>query len=206
MARKRDDAGTCLEAALTLAAIKGWNNTTLMDIAGESGLTVQQVRDAVGSRLGVIRTLASRADQVMLSAVDADWQEETVRDRLFTLLMARFDYLRDKREGIRAIAASAPADIGHALAAAAGPGMSSMRLTLEAAGLSTSGLRGALRVRALGVAYALVVRVFLDDDTEDLSKTMAALDRRMGNLDRMASRWPGRRRDRSGPDQAEETE
>ncbi len=43
MARKRDDAGTCLDAALTLAATRGWNNTTLYDIAEESGLTAATV-------------------------------------------------------------------------------------------------------------------------------------------------------------------
>lgn len=188
MARKRDDAGACLDAAMTLAAIKGWNNVTLMDIAEESGLTLQQVRDAVGSRHGVLRTLAARADQVMLSAVDVDWRDESIRDRLFTLLMARFDYLKDKREGLRAMLAAVPGDPGAALAAAAGPGISSMKLTLEAADLSTAGIRGALRVRALGVAYALVVRTFLDDDSEDMSKTMAALDRRLSSLEQLASR------------------
>jgi ubiquinone biosynthesis protein COQ9 len=188
MARKRDDAGTCLDAALTLAATRGWNNTTLYDIAEESGLTAAQVRDAVGSRHGVLRTLAARADQAMLATVDADWRDESVRDRLFTLLMARFDYLRDRREGLRAIIAGVPGDPGGALAAAAGPGLSSMRLVLEAAGLSSSGVRGALRARALGVAYALIVRTFLDDDTEDLSRTMAAVDRRLGDLERLARR------------------
>ncbi len=74
--------------------------------------------------------------------------------------MARFDYLRDRREGLRAIIAGECRAIpAGALAAAAGPGLSSMRLVLEAAGLSSSGVRGALRARALGVAYhALIVR------------------------------------------------
>lgn len=188
MARKRDDAGACLDAALVLAATRGWNNTTLFDIAEETGLSMAQVREAVGSRYGILRTLAVRADQAMLAAVDADWREESVRDRLFTLFMARFDHLRDKREGLRAILAGLPGDPAGALAAAAGPGTSSMRLMLEAAGLSSSGIRGIIRARALGVAYALIVRVFLDDDTEDLSRTMAAVDRRLGDLEHLARR------------------
>jgi len=206
MARKRDDAGTCLTAALSLAATAGWNNVTLFDIAEESGLSVAEVRAAMGNRSVVYRLLARRADDTMLSAVDQDWREESVRDRLFTLLMARFDYLRDKREGIRALAAAAPGDPVRALAAAAGPGLSSMRLTLEAAGLTTKGVRGALRIRALAIAYALVLRVFLDDETEDLSKTMAALDRRLGDLERLASRKPGRRAAENSDTLSDETD
>lgn len=191
MASKRDVAGACLDAALVLAASKGWNNTTLYDMADEAGLTVAQVREAVHSRHGVMRTLLTRADKAMLAAVDADWRDESVRDRLFTLLMARFDYLRDKREGMRAMLAGLPTDPAGAVAVAAGPGLSSMRLLLDASGLSSAGLRGAMRARALGVGYVLMVRTFLDDDTEDLSRTMAMVDRRLNDLERLATRRRG---------------
>lgn len=191
MPRKRDDAGKCLDAALTLAANAGWNNVSLYDIAEESGLAVADVRKAVGGRRGLLAEIAKRADEAMLAAVDEDWREESIRDRLFTLVMARLDFLRDRREGLRAILAGLPGDPVTALIAAAGPGMSSMRLTLEAAGVPTGGIRGNMGARALGLAYAAVLRVFLDDETEDLSKTMAALDRRLGSLERLAERVRG---------------
>jgi hypothetical protein len=70
-----------------------------------------------------------------------------------------------------------------------------MAWMLEAAGVSTAGLRGRLRVRALAVLYLSELRVFLRDDTEDLSKTMAALDRRL----RQAEPWLGLGGFRWGP-------
>jgi hypothetical protein len=70
-----------------------------------------------------------------------------------------------------------------------------MSWMLEAAGLSTAGLRGRLRVRALAVLYLSVLRVFLRDDSEDLAKTMAALDRRL----RQAEPWLGLGGFRWGP-------
>jgi hypothetical protein len=50
---------------------------------------------------------------------------------------------------------------------------------LAAAGISTDGATGALRVAGLGMAYAWVFRTWLEDDDPGLSKTMAALDRRL---------------------------
>ncbi len=62
-----------------------------------------------------------------------------------------------------------------------------MAWMLEAAGLSSAGIRGRFRVRALAVLYLCVLRVFVRDDSEDLAKTMAALDRRL----RQAEPWLG---------------
>ncbi len=189
MPRKKDPVGPIIDATMQLAAMAGWRNVTLYDIARESGLEVAAVVDAVGDRMGVIRHLAARADQAMLAAVDDDWPDESVRDRLFTLLIARFDHLKGHREGLRAVLSSLPTDPGDAFVLMAGPGQRAMRLAMEAAGVSTAGIMGALRVKALGMAYARTFRTFLDDDSPDLSRTMAALDTSLSRLDRLAGRF-----------------
>jgi hypothetical protein len=60
-----------------------------------------------------------------------------------------------------------------------------MAATLEAAGLSSEGLSGALRQNGLLAIHYAVSRVFDRDETVDLSKTMAALDSRL----KTAERW-----------------
>ncbi|MDF1721223.1 MAG: hypothetical protein P1U65_11155 [Minwuia sp.] len=189
MPRKKDPVGPIIDATMQLAAMGGWRNVTLYDIARESGMDVADVVDAVGGRMGVVRHLAARADQAMLAAVDDDWPDEAIRDRLFTLLIARFDHLKGHREGLRAILSSLPTDPGGAIALMAGPGQRAMRLALEAAGISSAGIAGTLRMKALGLAYAQTFRTFLDDDSPDLSRTMAALDKSLSRLDRLAGRF-----------------
>ncbi len=61
-----------------------------------------------------------------------------------------------------------------------------MAAMLEAARLSAGGLRGLVRAKALGLAYLATMRVFLGDDSPDLAATMAALDRNLRRLDRVA--------------------
>jgi len=189
MPRKKDPVGPIIDATMQLAALGGWRNVTLYDIARESGLDVADVVAAVGSRTGIISQIAARADAAMLSAVDDDWPDEAIRDRLFTLLIARFDSLKPHREGLRAVLASLPGDPMGALALMAGPGQRTMLLALESAGVSTGGIAGALRMKALGLAYARTFRIFLNDDSDDLSKTMAALDKVLSGLDRLAGRF-----------------
>lgn len=198
MPRKRDDAGKCIQAAMTLAGLSGWRNVSLYGIAEEAGLEVGEVAAAVGGRHGVLRELARRADAAMLTAVDEDWREEGVRDRLFALLMARFDNLKAHREGLRAVLTSLPADPLGALTLAADPGMRSMKLALEAAGVSSGGPFGRMRARALALAYGDAFRTFLDDDSDDLSRTMSALDRRLKRLENIAERFGRSRFGRGG--------
>jgi len=110
--------------------------------------------------------------------------EETARDRLFDAMMRRYDALRPHRDALRAIRRAGTRD--PMLALALGPALRrSMASTLEAAGLASDGLPGALRQNGLLAIHYAVSRAFDKDDTADLSKTMAALDSRL----KTAERW-----------------
>ena len=57
----------------------------------------------------------------------------------------------------------------------------------EAAGVSTSGLRGQLRVRGLIAVWMWTLRAWERDERADLSGTMAALDAALRRADRLAA-------------------
>jgi hypothetical protein len=58
---------------------------------------------------------------------------------------------------------------------------------LEAAGISASGPRGALRAQGAALMFARVLGVWVNDEDEGLDRTMAALDRGLSR----AERWVG---------------
>ena len=110
--------------------------------------------------------------------------EETPRDRLFDVMMRRYDALKPYRDALRALRRAGTRD--PMLAIAMGPGLRrSMAAMLEAASVPSDGLPGALRQNGLLAIHYAVSRVFDHDDTPDLSKTMAALDNRL----KTAERW-----------------
>jgi hypothetical protein len=110
--------------------------------------------------------------------------EETARDRLFDVMMRRYDALRPHRPALAALRRAGARDPLLTLALAP-PLRRSMAAMLEAAALSSDGLNGALRQNGLLAIHYIVSRVFDRDETGDLSKTMAALDGRL----KMAERW-----------------
>ena len=56
----------------------------------------------------------------------------------------------------------------------------SMGWMLEAAGASSSGLTGAVRSQGLGAVWLYALRAWRNDESADLSGTMAALEPRPG--------------------------
>ena len=56
---------------------------------------------------------------------------------------------------------------------------------LEAAAIPSDGLAGAVQQSGLVALHAAVFRVFQEDETTDLSKTMAALDSRLKSAENL---------------------
>jgi AcrR family transcriptional regulator len=197
MAGKRKNAESAREAetvdivasTLQLAAQQGWRHTSYADIAATSGLPLADLLKRYPTRQSILAELSRRADAAMVAAVEADGGE-SVRERLFAVIMARFDALQPHRDGLRRVIADSRLDPCAVLAA--GRTLErSFGWMLELAGVPAYGLMGLVRRKALALAYADVVRVWLADDSADLGNTMAALDRRLAQLEGFAKRFSG---------------
>jgi len=161
-----------IAAALDLAARKGWRNLGMGEIAAAAGVSLGEAFATFRTKSGLLAGFAREVNATVLAAGDA---EGTPRERLFELMMRRFDALKEHRPGLKAILRGSIGDPATILGVPAT--LNAMAWMLEAAGISSEGWRGRVRCLALARAYAATFRTFLDDDSEDLAKTMAALDR-----------------------------
>ena len=71
-----------------------------------------------------------------------------------------------------------------------------MGIVLRQPGLEGRGLSGFLRRKVLSALYLSVLQVWLKDESEDLGPTMAALDKRLRQLDEIVMATPFRRKTR----------
>ncbi len=192
-----------VDAALALAARQGWRGTTLEDIAAEAGLTLDELREQYASKRAIIAAFVDRIDAAMTADLDPELGAEPARDRRCDLFMRRLGAVRPHREALAAIARAGRCD---ACATVAGCCRlrRSLALMLETAALDAPGLRGALRRKALGVVYLAALRSFMRDESEDLGRTMAALDKSLDRLDSLAALvvCGARRRRRDGEAEA----
>ena len=193
------DRDRIIDAALALTARDGWRRLTMAAIAAEAGLPILNLYRAFSSTTAILCAFFRRVDETVLAAPIEAEIDERPRDRVFDLLMRRFDALQPYRGAIEVLGRELPSDPLAALAAGAGL-LRSMAWMLEAAGIAAGGLGGAVTVKLTAAAYMRTIREWQRDDTVDLAPTMAALDRRLRGIERW---YGGRARPRRSAAEAE---
>ncbi|MBB4287190.1 TetR/AcrR family transcriptional regulator [Roseospira goensis] len=175
-----------IDAALGLAGERGWRGLTMAAIADRAGIPLNEALKVHGSRNAVLRAMGEHVDAAMLDEALSFTEEDGARDRLFDMLMRRYDALARWKPGLAAIIKDLPFDPGTFVVSMQGV-QHSMGLALEAASLSGDGLGGLATRQGLAAVYLATMRVWINDDTADLSQTMAALDKNLDRADSVAS-------------------
>ncbi len=163
-----DPRGKIVDALMALASERRFEEITIRDICAEANVSLADFRDAFPSKGAILAGFARRIDRVVLSAPDDEIAREAARERLFDVLMRRLDALATYRESLREIAAWLRRDPVAALAMNQST-VNSMRFMLEAAGIDSPGVAGAIKLQGLALAWARIVGVWLEDSEPELS-------------------------------------
>ena len=175
-----------LDAAIDLWAARGWRDVKLEEIAEAAGASMARVHEYYPSRMSLVSAMMKRTDRDMLKGHDPADISEPIRERLLDVLMRRFEALSPHKTAVRSILQDMRSNPATAINLI--PGFfNSMSWSLESAGIQTAGPGGLLRVNGLGLIYLSGMRVWLDDDSQDLSATMARLDRDLRRAEGMMS-------------------
>jgi AcrR family transcriptional regulator len=196
MVKKADHPKHLIETALRLAAERGWHDLSLAEIAEAAGLPLGKAYQVFSSKQAILEGFARGIDAEVLAdeTMEQDWgqDESSARDRLFDVMMRRFDALQPYKAGLGNILYDQARD---PLAALCGLQqlLRSMAAMLEAARISSSGVKGLIRTKGLAAIYLATLRIWLRDDSPDMAKTMASLDGHLRRVEALAGRLGGRR-------------
>lgn len=172
-------------AALALTARDGWETVTLEKIARQAKISLATLREFFDDRYDILACYTRMVDQRVLEAVGMPDDKASHRDRLFEILMERFDILNENRDALLSVLEHMKCEPQQIVTNI--PYLArSMRWMLEAAGIETAGLRGTAHIAALSAVYVTTLRTWAEDDSADMSKTMAALDRNLGHAEKCA--------------------
>jgi AcrR family transcriptional regulator len=175
-----------IRSAFALAGEKGWPAASIAQAARRADLSLSKARERFPNRAALLLKFGRMADQAALAETP---KEGTVRDRLFYLIMQRLDVLQAHRAGVLGLMRALPTqpDTAALLACAT---RRSMRWLLEAAGVSSRGVRGDIRTSGLLAIWLWTLRAWQADETADLSQTMSAVDNALQRAERFAG-WLG---------------
>ena len=185
---RRDKQARIVDAALKLSAERGWATITLEDIAEAAKLEIDEVYRLTPTKSAVLNAFVRRTDLAVLErqSMAADEEAEaSTHDRLFDVLMRRFEVLQPDRTALGILCRDLPRD-PVSLAAVIPQAHCSFGRMLEAAGVSTKGLRGLARIHAIAAVWLATQRTWFSDDGPDMARTMAVLDRNLRRMEETA--------------------
>jgi len=184
-----------LVAAFDLIAEHGWAGFSMGALAHRSGVPLVEVYRHLPRREVLFIRLSRRVDEAMLSFDPAELDGLPPRDRIFELLMRRLDALAPFKAGLARLARPGRRPLEpDVIVVGACRFDRSMAWLQEAAELRSAGLRGRARRALLAVAYLRTLQTWLRDDTADLAKTMAELDKQLRRIEGPAGLRERRRR------------
>ncbi|MGE4312647.1 MAG: TetR family transcriptional regulator [Pseudobdellovibrionaceae bacterium] len=177
-----------IRAMLSLCASIGWQGLTLTDIAEEAEIPLSRLSVYFDDKNDILIGYGRMIDKRMLEEAGEGDASLSVRDRLFDLMMERFDILNEDRTAVLSILDAIRYDPKQALYSL--PHLTrSVTWMLEAAGEDTNGVKGALKVAGLSGVYTHVLRAWMKDESPDMSATMASLDKALSRVESLAGRF-----------------
>jgi hypothetical protein len=177
-----------LARAALASAGSSWRTLTIADLAHAAGRAVSDFYGAsLGDAVDCVEEAFDRAISENLDKLDAS---QSVRDRLFDLIMRRFEAMEPHRAAILAMEAGVDRD-PILLAATHQRHVRCARWVLALAGLEADGMTGQARAQGLGVIIGQARGAWRGDEAGDFTKTMASLDKNLRRAEEMFGRWAG---------------
>jgi AcrR family transcriptional regulator len=184
---KRPTREVVVETLMRLAADRPWDDIEINDIADAAGITLAEFRELFPSKGAVLGAFSRMIDLEVLRGTTEDLAGEPARERLFDVLMRRIDALTPYKRALRRIMAAVRGE-PLTLAALNGVALNSMRFMLAAANISTEGPLGTLKLQGTVIVFSNTLETWFEDDSEDLARTMARLDRELRRGERVVER------------------
>ncbi|MBV6656411.1 MAG: TetR/AcrR family transcriptional regulator [Devosiaceae bacterium] len=200
-----DQTDAVIDSFLALLMTRSMGSIAMREIATGADVPLADVLLTFSSKLDVLEAFAARIDAQVLAEDDPDMASEPARERLFDVLMRRYDALLPHKLALIQLERDIRSDpaLGLQIARIAGRSMERMAASAD---VDVDGPRGALVMAGLLRLHRTVLRAFLAEEDGGQAKTMAALDtglrqaeRRIGDLDRVMTMMTGQGGPSGGP-------
>ena len=174
-----------IQSALLLAESRSWADITLYNISEKSGYSLADIQSFFDDKAAVLDAYGRQIDlRIFTEFGGIHSSEEAEKDRLFDVLMERFDILNENRQAVISILNSVTLDSKMSLMSLPHV-FKSMSKMLDIANIATEGLMGNLKIVALTAIYIKVLRNWISDDSADMAATMASLDKALDYLNKI---------------------
>lgn len=171
-----------LEALLVCLEKSPWDAVSFEQLHAETGVPLVEIAQLYPDKCALLRDFMAEMDQKMLTLYRENAVEGPPQERLFEIMMCRIDVMTARKAAYRNLFVGAARDPLCAPTMLCARQVASL-VMLEEAGYSP----GLVRETLFSALSLQVLLTWLSDETEDMAKTLAAVDTALGRFSHWAA-------------------
>jgi len=177
-----------LDKIFTSIARDGWTKFSLLQFSKTQKISIQDLKSFFRNKDHILERFSKMIDHKVESNIDIEEIKSTSnKDNLFELIMLRLEAMQTYKQALRNILATVK-EQPVILKKLSKNIINSLDFYLEISSYYDGTPVDFLKKNAIFFIYSLTFRVWLNDESDDLSKTMAELDKFLSMADKANER------------------
>ena len=175
--KSSDKKFNLVKSSFNIIEKSGWKSFSLQKLSYAEKIPINEIKIFFKSEITILDEFSKMIDIKVEKSFDYEELTNTsVKDNLFELIMLRLEYMQPYRNALKSIKSSFKSDPLVAKSVAKNV-MNSLDFYLELTNAFNDSFLDIFKKKSIFLIYSYIFMIWLEDDTDELSKTMSELDR-----------------------------
>ena len=175
--KSSDKKFNLVKSSFNIIEKSGWKSFSLLKLAYAEKIPINEIKIFFKSEITILDEFSKMIDIKVEKSFDYEELTNTsVKDNLFELIMLRLEYMQPYRNALKSIKSSFKSDPLVAKSVAKNV-MNSLDFYLELTNAYNDSFLDIFKKKSIFLIYSYIFMIWLEDDSDELSKTMSELDK-----------------------------
>ena len=175
--KSSDKKFNLVKSSFNIIEKSGWKSFSLQKLSYAEKIPINEIKIFFKSEITILDEFSKMIDIKVEKSFDYEELTNTsVKDNLFELIMLRLEYMQPYRNALKSIKSSFKSDPLVAKSVAKNV-MYSLDFYLELTNAFNDSFLDIFKKKSIFLIYSYIFMIWLEDDSDELSKTMSELDK-----------------------------
>ena len=175
--KSSDKKFNLVKSSFNIIEKSGWKSFSLQKLSYAEKIPINEIKIFFKSEITILDEFSKMIDIKVEKSFDYEELTNTsVKDNLFELIMLRLEFMQPYRNALKSIKNSFKSDPRVAKSVAKNV-MNSLDFYLELTNAFNDSFLDIFKKKSIFLIYSYIFMIWLEDDSDELSKTMSELDR-----------------------------
>ena len=175
--KSSDKKFNLVKSSFNIIEKSGWKSFSLQKLSYAEKIPINEIKIFFKSEITILDEFSKMIDIKVEKSFDYEEVTSTsVKDNLFELIMLRLEYMQPYRNALKSIKSSFKSDPLVAKSVAKNV-MNSLDFYLELTNAYNDSFLDIFKKKSMFLIYSYIFMIWLEDDSDELSKTMSELDK-----------------------------